>query len=60
MNIISALKSNDCIRVSHGDKWLVYDNEEWVVYQRRYGAKKTIVVCRTKIQDEAVEALCDL
>jgi len=60
MNIISALMKIDCIRVSYGDNWLVYDDNEWVVFQRRYGAKKTIVVCRTQIQDEAIEELCDL
>ena len=56
MNIISALKKNDCIRVSYGDKWLVYDVDEWIVYQHKYGAKKTITICRTDIQDESASS----
>jgi len=57
MNIVAALMEKTSIRVSYADKWLVYD-DEWVVYQRKYGAKKTITICRTDIEDEAVEALC--
>ena len=59
VNIISALMEKDCIRVSYGDKWLIYDNGEWVVCQRKYGAKKTVVRMRTKNQDEAINILCN-
>lgn len=59
MNIISALMKKDCIRVSYADKWLVYDTDEWIVYQRKYGAKKTKIICKTQIQDEAIEMLCN-
>jgi len=58
MNIKSALMKNDCIRVSCRDKWLVYDIDEWIVYQRKYGAKKTITICRTDVEDEAIKVLC--
>ena len=58
MNIIAALMENDNIRVSYADKWLVYNNGEWIVYQHRYGAKKTIKICVTDDQELAVEALC--
>ena len=59
MNIIAALMKKDCIRVLYGDKWLIYDNDEWVVYQRKYGAKKIVVRIRTQIQDEAINILCN-
>ena len=58
MKIRTALMKKVGIRVSYGDKWLVYDIVEWVVYQRKYGAKKTIMICRTDSEDEAVEVLC--
>jgi len=58
MNILSALMEKDCIRVSCGDKWLIYINGDWIVYQRKYGAKKTRTICVTDEQDTAVEALC--
>ncbi len=58
MKIITALMKKDCIRVLYGDKWLIYDTGEWVVYQRKYGAKKTIMICKTDSEDEAVEVLC--
>ena len=58
MNILSALMKIDGIRISYEDKWLVWDNE-WVVYQRKYRKNKTVVLCKTQIQDEAIKALCN-
>lgn len=59
MNIISALTKIDGMRISYQDKWLTWDNDEWVVYQRKYGAKKSIILCRTPIQDDAIKVLCN-
>jgi len=58
MDILSAMLEIDGIRISYEDKWLVWD-DEWVVYQRQYGKKKTVVLCKTQIQDEAIKVLCN-
>lgn len=58
MNIVSALKTKTCMRVLYDDKWLVYVNNEWVVYQRKHGFKRTRIICTTQIQDKAIEVLC--
>lgn len=44
--IVSLLKDTNA-RISLGDCWLVYDEAThmWVVYQRKYGAKKVQVLC---------------
>jgi hypothetical protein len=59
MNIVSALMKIDSIRVDYQDKWLVFDKtfQMWVVYQRKYGAKKTLTLCEDAIQDEAIKVL---
>jgi len=61
MDIITALKKEDCIRISYGDKWLVWvdKKEGWNVYQRKYGAKKSVILCRTHLQKEAVKILLE-
>ncbi len=59
MDVVGALKFVANIRVSCDDRWLVWYMSEWVVYQRKFGAKKTTVVCRTKSQARAVKALVD-
>jgi len=56
MNIDSAMRKND-IRLVNGKRWMVWDNEEWVVYSRQHGEKKNRVMVRTQIQDEAIEVL---
>ena len=47
------------VRVSCGYAWLVCDNGtgEWVVYERKYGAKKTREVYRGSNEAEAVACL---
>jgi len=57
MNIISFLKQVDGVRISYEDKWLVWDEGYWIVYQRKYHAKKTQTLCRSEIQEEAVKIL---
>lgn len=58
MNITSALMKTFA-RVTCGDRWLIYDQEAetWIVYERKYMAKKTKTIIETPIQDEAVEEL---
>ena len=60
MDIIEALQSEKhFLRVSDGDKWLVFDNEtnKWVVYQRKYAAKKTVKLICTRYQTKAIAIL---
>lgn len=58
MNIIEALKlENEYLRVDNGDKWLVWDNCEWKVMQKKYGQKKTRMVCATSKESIAVSEL---
>lgn len=59
MDIIFALKRTDGIRVSYEDKWLVWDEGYWIVYQRKYCAKKTQLLCRSESQEEAVKVLLE-
>lgn len=61
MDIIKALKSEICIRVAYGDKWLVYNcqKKEWEVYGQQYMQRKTRTIIKTKSQKIAVEKLLE-
>jgi len=59
MDIITFLKETTGVRVSYEDKWLVWDEGWWVVYQRRCYAKKTQVLCMSENQEEAVRILLE-
>lgn len=56
MNIVSALMKTDA-RLTYNNRWLIYDNELWCVLERKRNAKKTKIIIKTPIQDEAVEEL---
>jgi len=63
MNIHTALKNG--IRISYGDKWLVFNKDEsagaamqyYDVYQRKYMQKKNRVIAYAKALDTALEFL---
>lgn len=57
MDIMEALKSEICIRVTCNNKWLIYDNDKWVVYGRNFGQRKTRKLIETDKQDLAIEKL---
>lgn len=59
MNIIEALKTELDVRVSHEDRWMVWDSvlNLWVVYQHRRYAKNTVELIHTKSEHEAVKIL---
>ena len=60
MDIVEALKSEgEYLRVDNGDKWLVFDTDiaKWVVYGRKYRAKKTVKLIETANQTLAVTEL---
>lgn len=63
MTILEALQDPGLtdIRVSCGDRWLVCDDEtdEFVVYSRPYGTRRTRVLIKTKNEDKAVAVLTD-
>ncbi len=56
MKIIEALK-NENIRISNGDKWLVWWHDKWTVCYRPYGAKKTRVILESEHEEDAVHYL---
>ena len=59
MNIVGALKRVKDMRVSCDDRWLVWNISEWVVYQRKYHAKKTQIIYHSKNQRRAIKALVE-
>lgn len=59
LTVLDALRSPG-IRLSNGDKWLVIDDDGiFVVYQRKYNAKKTEIIVATVDEHKAVAALMD-
>lgn len=63
MNTIADLLKSDVInaRVSCGSRWLVWDSDAWcwIVYERRYGARKTRILVETRNEAEAVRVLAE-
>ena len=58
MTIIDALKAEfTYARVTNGDKWLVWDGSEWVVYQKKAYQRGTATLYRGDSESDAVEAL---
>ena len=60
MNIVEALQVEfGNARLSVGDKWLFWNSVRrlWIVYQRKYGARKTVVLFETESEEEAVAVL---
>ena len=58
MNIYDLLKL-DNVRISFGDKWLIYNPEEdiWVVYQRKPYSKKTSTLYTNCNESDAISFL---
>lgn len=62
MNIVQALQDKDNqLRISGSyNRWMCGDGKGgWIVYERRRHARNTTVVCETKSEDKAIEALLD-
>jgi hypothetical protein len=58
MTIIEALKCGKYgLRVSNGNRWLVVEDIEWVVYERLPSKKTTTEVIRTLNERAAVQEL---
>ena len=57
MKIIEFLKDEDeNVRITVGNRWLFWDNGEWVVYEKLYRARNTTCIVRTK--NEGIAVLC--
>jgi len=61
VNLITAMKAKEGIRVTYRDRWLVYDSGEemWFVYSRGYAQKKTRLLIETDILEDAVDVLLE-
>jgi len=59
MTILQALKSEDVnVRVTNGYRWLVYNIlDTFIVYERKYNAKKSTVLYCGKDEELAVKHL---
>ena len=57
MKIIEALKKIDGLRIENGTKWLIFDKEEWVVFQRKKRAKNSKILIRTEEEEDAIRKL---
>lgn len=56
MTIEEALKYNG-VRVSNGDKWLVWNIGDWCVYKHEYHARIAQLVISTGNIERALDAL---
>ena len=60
LTVNELLKTQD-VRISCGNRWLVYDDivSEYVVYEHKYGARNTTEIIRGSEESEACEALIE-
>jgi hypothetical protein len=58
-NIIEeTMKSSDSdIRLSRGRKWMVWMNNNWIVFEHKYDAKKVITLYEGDSVREAIKVL---
>ena len=59
MNTLDALKDMFGLRITHEDRWMIWDmaEEAWIVYQRKHRAKNTKVLIQTEDEEKAVKIL---
>jgi len=58
MTILEALKRQDeDVRIIYLNKWIIFYDNEWVVYERRYNAKKSLIIYSGADESEAVKYL---
>ena len=56
MDIIKALKTEN-IRISCVRRWLFWSDQEWIVYERKFGARKNITLYAGQSLGKALNAL---
>ncbi len=54
MKITDAFYAGRDIRLVHGDRWMVYDDIEWVVLVRPYRAKNLRTLYRGDNEEDAI------
>ena len=61
MNAFEYALKNNSIRLSNGDKWMVWDETilQWVVFQCKAYQKKTRVIKQTDHEEIAINVLLD-
>lgn len=56
MKILEALEKEN-IRLSNGDKWLIIDEGEFIVHQKKNGKKTVKTVYKGTSEEEAIKNL---
>ncbi len=57
MNIEEAMQKYDNVRLSSGDRWIVWDEREWIVYEHKFGARKTTNLFHSESIDDALAVM---
>ncbi len=57
MGIVEALKRNVIQRISHGCRWMFFEDGNWVVLEQKRDQKYFKEIVRTNIEAAAVEEL---
>lgn len=57
--VLKNIRINIQLENYDNDKWLVWDVNEWVVYERKQYARKTTIVIRTNSIKKTVEKLTE-
>ena len=58
MKVVDALKSDQhSIYLTNASKWMVFDQQFWIVYEKGYGKKKVKELYRGSDEEEAVRRL---
>lgn len=59
MTISEGMKKYDGLRITHDNKWMVWDNVRgtWIIYIRKHYAKKTLELYDTHSEKLAMEIL---
>ena len=60
MNIYDALKQASA-RLSYGSRWLIMEEDgTYIVYEHKYGRKKSTLIIETANEEKAVAALLEM
>jgi hypothetical protein len=61
MTIAELLKTDESVRISISDRWMIFDNiyKLWTIYERKRGRKYSSIKHITEDEQEAVAYLLD-
>ena len=57
MQTIKSFLKSENARIDYEDKWMVWDEGEWLVLQRLFGTRKNIVLYKGNSETDAIGAL---